>query len=251
VTEAADAVTVCLVRAAHHGPEVLMVQRPESAAFMGGAWVFPGGAVDDSDAEQEGMWPLQAAALRELVEETGIWLLADGEQVTDRRPAGPAVFAEAPGAFGADRLRYFANWITPAPLPIRFDTRFFVTEVSRRVEALVDGKELVDAAWLDPADALERADAGDWLIAFPTRQALIALSGHGSVAALMESLPDPSMVEGVQPRIDVDENAVRILLPTDPGFEDAAAAEADPDLLARAQAVAAAGGDVPAEMRTT
>lgn len=228
-----------------------MVQRPESATFMGGAWVFPGGAVDDTDNDQEGLAPFQAAALRELVEETGIWLLSDGEQVTEQRPEGAAVFSEAPGPLGADRLRFFANWITPAPLPIRFDTRFFATEVSRRVEALVDGKELVDAAWLDPADALERGDAGDWLIAFPTAQALTALSGHDSVASLLESLPDPAGVEPIQPRISVAEEAVRILLPSDPGFAEAGEEEDDPDLLSRAQAVAAAGGDAPAEMKRT
>lgn len=251
MTEAADAVTVCLLRAAHRGPEILMVQRPESASFMAGAWVFPGGAVDDTDADQEGMAPFQAAALREVVEETGIWLLAEGEQVSERRPRGAAVFADAPGPLGPDRLRYFANWITPAPLPIRFDTRFFATEVSRRVEALVDGKELVDAAWIDPADALERADAGDWLIAFPTARALTALSGHDTVAALFDSLPDPATVQAIQPRISVGEDAVRILLPTDPGFDDAASGEADPELLSKARAVAANGGDVPAEMRRT
>ncbi len=244
---ARDAVTVCLVRAAHHGPEVLMVQRPEGAQFMGGAWVFPGGAVDDADQGPEGLSPFQAAALREVVEETGIWLTTDGEQVTEKRPSGSGVFAAAPAPLDGERLRLFANWITPAGLPIRFDTRFFVTEVSRRAAALIDGKELVDAAWTDPADALERGDAGDWLIAFPTRQALLVLSGHASVADLLASLPDPASVEPVQPRLAVTEDSVRIVLPDEPGFDELD--EDDPDLFARAMAVVEAGGDVPAEMR--
>jgi len=244
-----DAATICLIRAAHHGPEVLMVQRPDTATFMSSAWVFPGGAVDETDQAQEGLWPLQAAALRELVEETGIWLSTDGEQVTDKRPTGAAVFDEAPVPLDGERLRFFAHWITPVPLPIRFDTRFFATEVSRRVDALVDGKELVDAAWLDPAIALERADGGDWLIAFPTRQVLQVLAGHDSVGALLESLPDPAGVEPVQPRIAVADDAVRILLPTDPGFDEAGESGDDPELLARAMAVADAGGEVPAELR--
>lgn len=226
-----------------------MVQRPEGAAVMGGAWVFPGGAVDEADETQEGLWPLRAAALRELVEETGIWLADDGEQVTETRPRGAAVFDEAPVMLDGERLRFFANFITPAPLPVRFDTRFFVTEVSRRVSALIDGKELVDAAWIDPADAIERAESDDWLIAFPTRQVLGMLVGHDSVAALFDTLPDPANVEPVQPRIAVSEAAVRILLPSDPGFDEAGMQEDDPELFARAEAVAAAGGDVPAEMR--
>ena len=226
---------------------------------MGGAWVFPGGAVDDTDAGPEagsivqstddGLARWRAAALRELVEETGIWLTVDGEVVTDKRPDGVAVFASAPSPLNGERLRYFANWITPAPLPIRFDTRFFVTEVSRRVEALVDGRELVDAAWTDPADALERADAGDWLVAFPTRSTLQLFAGHDSIIDLFAALTDPGEVEAVQPRLVVGDDAVRILLPTDPGFDDAADGEEAPDLLARAMAVAEAGGTVPVEMR--
>lgn len=254
-----DAATICLVRAAHHGPEVLMVQRPQTARFMGSAWVYPGGAVDESDSGPEAAAAVQTtdeelaawrtAGLRELVEETGIWLTVDGAQVTDKRPDGVNVFAAAPAVLDGDALHYFANWITPAPLPIRFDTKFFVAEVGRRVEALVDGKELVDAAWIDPADALERANTGDWLVAFPTRHTLEAFSGHESVAALIEALSGSAEIPAVQPRIAVVGNQVRILLPTDPGFEAAGAGEADPELLTRARAVADAGGEIPAEMR--
>lgn len=232
-----------------------MVRRPDSARFMGGAWVFPGGALDDSDAEaemrggDEALKAWQAAALRELVEETGIWLTVDGTEVTDKRPDGAEVFAAAPASLDADALHYFANWITPAPLPIRFDTKFFVAEVGRRVEALVDGKELIDAAWIDPADALERAHSGDWLVAFPTHNTLEVFSGRESVAALIEEVSGSAEIPAIQPRIAVAENEVRILLPTDPGFEEAGEGEADPELLTRALAIAESGGEVPAEMR--
>lgn len=256
-----DAATICLVRAAHHGPEVLMVQRPQTARFMGSAWVYPGGAVDESDSGPEAAAAVQTtdeelaawrtAGLRELVEETGIWLTVDGAQVTDKRPDGVNVFAAAPAVLDGDALHYFANWITPAPLPIRFDTKFFIAEVPRRIEALVDGKEIVDAAWIDPVDALERAEAGDWLIGFPTRNTLQYLSGHDSVASLIERVAGAGAVEPIQPRLAVGENTVQILLPTDPGFDEAGAGDDDPELLAKAMAVADAGGEVPAEMRPT
>lgn len=197
-----------------------MVKRTDNARFMSGAWVFPGGAVDDTDSGRDDLSPHHAAAVRELVEETGI--VVDGSSLT-----------------------YFANWVTPAPLPVRFDTRFYAVEVPPSVEAVVDGEELVDAAWIGPAQALERADAGDWLVAFPTRKTLEAFSGHDSAVALLASLPTD--VEAIQPRLSVEDNAVRILLPTDPGFDDAD--EDDPGLLDRVVAVARAGGEVPAEMR--
>lgn len=253
-----DAATICLVRAAHHGPEVLMVRRPDTARFMGSAWVFPGGAVDESDTGPEARAAVhtsddelaawRAAGLRELVEETGIWLTVDGAQVTEKRPDGAKVFGAVPATLDGDALHYFANWITPTPLPIRFDTKFFVAEVPRRIEALVDGSELVDTVWIEPVDALQRADAGDWLVAFPTRNTLVDLSGHDSVASLIEAVSGSAEVRPVHPRLVVGEDAVAILLPTDPGFEKAGADENDPELLARAMAVADAGGEVPAEL---
>lgn len=253
-----EAATICLVRDADLGPEVLMVQRSDRARFMPAAWVFPGGAVDESDAGPEALaavrssdddlFPWLAAAMRELVEETGIWLTVNGAQVTDKRPNGPEVFSSTSAPFDGDALRYFANWITPAPLPIRFDTRFFVVDVPRRIEALVDGKELIDAAWIDPADATGRAKSGDWVVAFPTRNTLQALSGHESVANLIAALTKDAEVTAVQPRLVVGDDWVRILLPSDEGFDEAAEAEHDPELLTRALAIAAVGGDVPAEL---
>ncbi len=255
-----EAATICLVRDANLGPEVLMVQRSDRARFMPDAWVFPGGVVDDSDAgpeafaavrtSDEGQLPWLAAAMRELVEETGIWLTVNGAQVTDKRPDGPEIFSSTLAPLDGDALRYFANWITPAPLPIRFDTRFFVVDVPRGIEALVDGKELIDAAWIDPADAIERAESGDWLVAFPTRNTLQALSGHQSAANLIAALTEDAEVTAVQPRLSVGDNWVRILLPSDEGFEEAGEAEHDPDLLTRALAIAAGGGDVPAELQS-
>ncbi len=253
-----EAATICLVRDANLGPEVLMVQRSDRARFMPGAWVFPGGVVDDSDAGPEAvaavrasdddLVPWLAAAMRELVEETGIWLTVNGAQVTDKRPDGPEIFSSTPAPFDGDALRYFANWITPASLPIRFDTRFFVVDVPRGIEALVDGKELIDAAWIDPADAIERAESGDWLVAFPTRNTLQALSGHESAANLIAALTEDAEVTAVQPRLAVGDDWVRILLPGDEGFDEAGEAEHDPELLTRALAIAAVGGDVPAEL---
>ena len=41
--------TVCLLRSADEGMEVLMVRRSKASAFVGGAYVFPGGAIDEVD----------------------------------------------------------------------------------------------------------------------------------------------------------------------------------------------------------
>ena len=89
------AATVLVLRDGVEAPEVFMVRRHDRATFMGGAHVFPGGAVDASDREAadpariDGMAhatgqlpaldPVEAvahhiAAIRELFEEAGILL---------------------------------------------------------------------------------------------------------------------------------------------------------------------------------
>src|SRR3954454_8252986 len=66
VTEARQAATLILLRDSPDGPEVLLVKRNPEQKFMGGAWVFPGGAVMKGQEDPAG------AALRELEEEAGI-----------------------------------------------------------------------------------------------------------------------------------------------------------------------------------
>ena len=91
-----EAASVILLRAGEAAPEVLLGRRNPGARFMPGAWVFPGGAIDDRDGD------LRITALRELVEEAGVPLE------------------------GPDVLVAWSRWITPRHLPIRFDTHFFV-----------------------------------------------------------------------------------------------------------------------------
>ena len=71
-----QAATVVVLRGGADRLEVLMVQRTPKARFMGGAWVFPGGAVDAREGEGDAAH--RAAAVRELAEEAGIDL--DGPQ---------------------------------------------------------------------------------------------------------------------------------------------------------------------------
>ncbi len=92
------AATVLILRDEPHGPEVLMVRRSDSAKFMPGAYVFPGGAVDALDGQTHADETLQqlgqrvgvalgvsaeeaasfaVAASRECFEECGLWLGAE------------------------------------------------------------------------------------------------------------------------------------------------------------------------------
>ena len=59
------AATLALLRDTGSGPQVLMLQRTPSAAFLGGAYVFPGGALDTADTD-----PRLVARVRNLPSET-------------------------------------------------------------------------------------------------------------------------------------------------------------------------------------
>jgi len=248
--------TVCVVRE-NAGVEVLMVRRPLTARFMPGVWVFPGGAVDDRDASAPpsfgGNHPgsdWKVAALRELIEETGLWITSEG---TRSVPLTHDAFAEVESSdvdVDPDSLIYFSNWITPAVFPIRFDTRFFLAVVDVDAEASVDGDELIDLDWVSPFEALERERAGTWDVAFPTRKTLELLASERTVVALTERLRALESVPPVEPRLYVGDSEARILMPEDDGFDEAGPAQKDGTLLERLAAVVAEGGAVPAEFKS-
>jgi 8-oxo-dGTP pyrophosphatase MutT (NUDIX family) len=226
---------VCLLREGAGGAEVLMVRRGAGARFMGGAWVFPGGAVDrtDHDADASAALPgipdaerpWLAAAVRELLEETGVWLGDPPFTLpVAERPHGAEVFADAVATgrlFAAGRLELLANWVTPTAVPVRFDARFYVAAVPADLEAEPDGAEVDAAEWVIPSAAIARADAGTFLLAFPTRKTLAQLADLGSVDAIVAHAASLTTVEAVQPRLrTVGSGVVEAVLPGEPGFDD-------------------------------
>ncbi|HEY6779963.1 MAG TPA: NUDIX domain-containing protein [Thermoleophilaceae bacterium] len=182
-----EAATLMLLRDGEEGLEVLMVQRNPTQRFMGGMWVFPGGAFRDGDAD-----PL-ATAVRELEEEAGIQL---------EQPDAPA----------------FSRWITPAELKIRFDTWFFVAAAPEGAQVRIDGNECVDARWLGPAVALAACERGELELPFPTYKHLEQLQAHDSAAAVLEAARGRT-VEPVQPSLSGTPEAPEVLLPDDPGHQ--------------------------------
>ncbi len=246
--------TVCLVHERDR-LEVLMVQRPHTARFMPGAWVFPGGVVDDADAtyavsrgmDRSADW--QVAALRELAEETGIWVTTGGTFSAPIVEDVLGAVASSPHELAIGELTYFANWITPNVFPIRFDTRFFLAVATDEVVPRFNEEELIDVAWVPPVEALRREEAEEWDVAFPTRKTLELLSAQDAVASLRQMLEAIAPVPPIEPRLFVGDQEAKILLPDDPGFEDAGPSQGDPTILDRLGDVVAQGGHVPAEFK--
>jgi 8-oxo-dGTP pyrophosphatase MutT (NUDIX family) len=186
------AATVILLRGGPDALEVLLVKRNPASKFMGGAWVFPGGAVDRNDGE--GQPALRAAALRELGEEAGI-------------------HQDDP-----DTLIPFSRWITPAAVKIRFDTWFYLTPLPDGATPEIDGSEIVDARWYEPRQALAAAGRGELLLVFPTIKHLEQISPFESAQALMKYAQGREVLP-VQPRVVMQGETARILLPGEPGYE--------------------------------
>ena len=143
-----DAATLVLWRAGRQGPEVLMGQRGARAAFMASKFVFPGGAIDPSDALAPLARPLPArcadrlamagstapealaaAAIRELAEEAGLMLARPGPW-TAEVPAGWQRFAADGLLPDAGALTFFFRAITPPGRTRRFDARFFMADAA-------------------------------------------------------------------------------------------------------------------------
>ena len=222
---------------------------------MPGVWVFPGGAVDEADQTPPPIFASdivddwRVAAMREIAEETGIWLTTTGTEEHGVTEQAFDDVARAGVLLDAERLIYFANWITPKVFPIRFDTRFFLAVVDADTSGAVDGDELVDLAWVPPSEALERERSGTWEIAFPTRRTLELLATGSSADGLAGQLRGLGAVPPVEPRLSVSATEARILLPNDEGFEEAGPQQDDPTILGRLQEVVSQGGKVPAEFQ--
>jgi 8-oxo-dGTP pyrophosphatase MutT (NUDIX family) len=186
-----QAASVIVLRDGWHGLEVLLVERNSASKFMGGAWVFPGGAVDRS--EGSGQQALRAAAVRELEEEAGIRLSA------------------------GDELVPFSRWITPPQVKIRFDTWFYLAPLPGGATPRVDGNEVVDARWYAPVAALAAAERRELLLVFPTIKHLEQLSSFGSVDELLAYARERE-IQPVQPHVVFSGERARIVLPGEPEY---------------------------------
>jgi len=180
---------VIILRGGADTLEVLLVKRNPAQRFMGGAWVFPGGAVDPH--EGEGDQAHRRAAVREAREEANV---------------------ELPDP---DGLIKFSRWITPPQVKTRFDTHFFLAPVPADAEPRPDGDECVDLEWLTPSAALEADD--DRLIVFPTMKHLEQLAPFASADQLLGWARGREIVP-VVPHVVMAGEIARVVLPGEPGY---------------------------------
>jgi 8-oxo-dGTP pyrophosphatase MutT (NUDIX family) len=238
-----DAATVILLRDAEGGPEVFLQHRVAAMAFAAGMTVFPGGGVDQRDADASVRWAgpsaaewadwfgatesvaraLVCAAVRETFEESGVLLagtedavVEDAAQYSDARQALvsrelslAAFLAENDLTLRADLLRPWAHWITPAQEKRRYDTRFFAAVLPAGQHADGATTEADSSGWWRPEDALADAEVGRNTLLPPTRHTLVELTEFNSVAELLAT---ERKVETIEPTLVQDGDRVVLIM---------------------------------------
>lgn len=186
------AAAVVLLRNGHAGLETFLMQRAAEAGVYAGAHVFPGGKLDSADHDfglsvssedpsfstlpsalkevdltvAEAL-ALHVAALRELFEESGVWLGsgmthgpgAEGLKRPSRQHPFHQMLLDSGPHAAIEAIVPWSRWITPVIPGIqrrRFDTRFFVAGMPRDQTARVCDRESVLGCWMTPASALAR-----------------------------------------------------------------------------------------------
>ncbi len=243
------AATIVVVRDGAAGIEVLLSRRAERGDHNSGAWVFPGGIVEKSDALAHaacasladaeasrrlslasGGLDYYVAAIRECFEEAGLLFArasdadlvdlngSDADRLAPWRGAlhrgerGVADLCADEGLqLAVDCLFYLSHWLTPLGRPKRFDTRFFIAALPAAQTAAHDGAELVEQLWIAPADALARSASLKLLT--PTQKTLETLTRFASVAEALAWASAPRRVALVMPRVAGGRDGFRPVMP--------------------------------------
>jgi 8-oxo-dGTP pyrophosphatase MutT (NUDIX family) len=241
------AATVVILRDGREGLEVFMVVRHHEIDFASGALVFPGGKVDEQDADPA--WAelapstastpdrsFMVAAARETFEEAGLVLarhrgaqpLLDAQTAHRlveryRAPmlAGETSFLDVVRSEGLllapDLMVRFAHWITPETQPKRFDTHFLLVSAPVGQLGAHDGAESVEGFWIAPKQALSDAEAGTRTLLFPTHMNLLKLAAHATVAGAVAAARGNSVVT-VTPRVERTATGRTLHIPAEAGY---------------------------------
>jgi 8-oxo-dGTP pyrophosphatase MutT (NUDIX family) len=186
VTTPREAATVIVLRGGAETLEVLLVKRNPEQRFMGGAWVFPGGAVDPDEDHR-------VAGVREVEEEAGV-VIPEPESLVE-----------------------FSRWVTPQQVKIRFDTHFYLAPAPAGADPRPDGGETVDLGWFTPQGALEAYGREEILLVFPTIKTLEQLAPFESASALLEWASGREVVP-IEPQVVMEGEVARVVLPGEPGY---------------------------------
>ena len=239
------------------------MMRRHARATFGSFYVFPGGVLDDGDAEvhgfssgrddvdanhtlgvESGALDYYSAAIREAFEESGILLArnargdwgvddASAEQLATYRESLHAgrmswlSFLESQKlTLAYEQMHYIAYWVTPRIEARRFSTRFFLAPMPEGQVASHDDAELTDSCWMTPAAVLQASKDGEMQLMYPTRCALREIAEYSTIDEIVGWAREQEQDELIKlpPVFHEDPRDLRPIFPGEPDYP------ADPDL---------------------
>ena len=228
-------------------PQAYLLRRRASMAFAGGMYAYPGGGVDPRDSAGAGTalrwagpgpeeWAerlgcsaetaqaVVCAAVRETFEEAGVLLAGVDERSVVADVSGPE-WREARAALEGHQLSFaeflterglvlrsdllgaWSRWITPEFEERRYDTWFFVAVLPEGQRTAEVPGEADRVEWLEPSEAVKRADDGEFLMLPPTVSTLRELLPFATPAEALAAAGDrtvaPVLARGA---VDADGN---------------------------------------------
>jgi 8-oxo-dGTP pyrophosphatase MutT (NUDIX family) len=233
-----DAATVVLLRDGVDGLEVWLLTRHTDMVFAAGMSVFPGGRVDDADADlpiaggnlaglaarsgcaERTARALVGAAVRETFEETGVLLTVPTADLSGARAdveLGRVSFGDLLRAntlsVDAGAVHAWSRWVTPAGEVRRYDTRFFVAQLPESAEAQDVTPESTEASWVPVAVAIEQARRGERMMLPPTIMTLASIARYATVADVVAAAESRTL-DAVRPEVRVGEDgSITVELP--------------------------------------
>jgi 8-oxo-dGTP pyrophosphatase MutT (NUDIX family) len=244
------------------GIEVFMLRRTMGAAFGPGFYVFPGGRLDDGDSTDDiadycddlddatasatlalpsGGLSYWIAAVRECFEEAGVLLastvsgpLSFDDPDTIARFHGyrsllhdgslslAQLCADEGLRLATGSIRYVSHWVTPLGEPRRFDTRILLARAPHGQEPLHDDGETIDSIWLDPTDAIVRADRGEMMMMAPTISSLQFVGAHATADDALAAASKLGTPVTMLPkmRVNAEGEVLALLVPGDAGYDE-------------------------------
>lgn len=183
---------------------------------------------------------LHVAACRETFEEAGVLLarprivgqaadpglearMAEAREAASTAQGFLALLEREDLLLEADRLVYWAHWITPSLEKKRFDTRFFAVQVPQGQAASVDRSELTHHAWLGQAQVEAALASREMRMAPPTIATLHDLwashARHGGLAAMLEAERGRHVPPILPKLVRIEDRVFETVLPWDADYE--------------------------------
>jgi len=249
--------TVILVREKHEKLQVYLLRRSAQSGFMGDKYVFPGGTLDapdtktafwekhvdlqSEDVEQrlggdfpkEDIFAYSVAAIRETLEEAGIFLAhrnggspADYERIDTLRMAGNLskhwfldLIESENWTLQFSQLARWTQWITPVRMKQRYDTRFFLVFMPEGQECSPDQRETVQGMWVSPEQGLAGNLSGEIPLSPPTVVTLHQLLAYPTFNDLKQNAGTRQWGDALAPNMVITSAGPIILEPWDPEWE--------------------------------